>query len=373
MNEFLQIIIHSLQALTPVDISLMLINILLLLFSKYILSRKTKNTAAQDESFGIRLKLFRSVIILIMIAILLEDVIVPAASHSWMTKIIAIPLIIYVIYLIFYLIKYLIRKRYGHIREFHGETIITDTYNSRILSILAAVFLTIFALVTIIQLLGFESLLHAGGMIGFIGVMLALTQASWAPDIISGLIILNSQWVGDGDTIQIFDDNPVIGSVFKVKLFYTEILDIRNNHRIAIKNSLLRDFPIRNLSRFSSPRGLREELQFNIGYDVAESKVVKMFAVAEQSLSDNPDVAIEDQLAMEVFASKTGDYAITWSLFYYIKEVQQIFKVRQSVRSAVIEAARQENISLATPILYSHSTSKKEDSFPNRHEETSTT
>jgi len=369
MDDFLQIIIHSLQALTPADISLMLINILLLLFSKFILSRKTKNTASQDASFSTRLKLFRSVIILITIAILLEDVIVPAANHSWMTKIIAIPLVIYVIYLIYYLVRYLIRKRYGHIREFHDEIIITDTYNSRILSILAAVFLTIFALVAIIQLLGFESLLHAGGMIGFIGVMLALTQASWAPDIISGLIILNSQWVGDGDTIQIFDDNPVIGSVFKVKLFYTEILDIKNNHRIAIKNSLLRDFPIRNLSRFSSPRGLREELQFNIGYDVAEAKVVKMFAIAEQSLSDDRDVAIDGKLPMEVFASKTGDYAITWSLFYYIKEVQQIFKIRKSVRSAVIEAARQEKISLATPILYSYVAPEKGESS-NRGDET---
>ena len=363
MNQFLQIILLSLQQLTIVDISLLSISVLLLLFSKSILSKKIINTVARDASFDTRLKLFRSVNILIIIIIIFEDVLVPAANHSWLTKIIAVPLIIYVIYIVFYVLKYLIRKRYGHIREYNGETIITDTYNSRILSILAALFLTVFALVSIIQLLGFESLLHAGGMIGFIGVMLALTQASWAPDIISGLIILNSDQLNDGDIIQIFDDKLVVGSVFKIKLFYTEILNLTNNHRIMVKNSQLRGYTIHNLSRFSSARGLREELQFNIGYEITESKVVKMFANAEKNISDNPSVAIDGKYPMEIRATKAGDFAITWSLFYYTKDVQKILSIRQSVRSAVIEAARLADISLATPILYKSSTLDEED-FP---------
>lgn len=364
MNQFLQIILTSLQQLTAIDICLLSISIILLLFSKYLLSKKIINTVAKDASFNTRLKLFRSVNILIVIIIIFEDILVPVANHSWLTKIIAVPLIIYIIYIIFYILKYMIRKRYGHIRNHNGETVITDTYNSRILSILAALFLTIFALVSIIQLLGFESLLHAGGMIGFIGVMLALTQASWAPDIIGGLIILNSDQLNDGDIVQIFDDKLVVGSVFKVKLFYTEILNLTNNHRIMIKNSQLRDYTIHNLSRFSSARGLREELQFNIGYEITESKVVKMFASAEKNVCNNPSVDVDGKYPMEVRATKAGDFAITWSLFYYTKDVQKILSTRQSVRSAIIEAARLANISLATPILYKNSTLAGENTPP---------
>ncbi len=358
MNIFFQIIFHSLQQLTAVDISLMSLNILLLLFSKAIFSRKFTHSAVKDDSFDVRLKLFRSVNLLIIALILVEDVFIPVAQHSWLTKIIAIPLIIYVVYLIFYLLRYLIRKRFGCSRKHNGTITISDTYNSRILSILTALFLTIFTLISIIQLMGFDSLLHAGGMIGFMGVMLALTQASWAPDIISGLIILNSEQLNDGDIIQLFennsfDDNPIIGSVFKVKLFYTEILNLTNNHRIMLKNSKLRDCTIQNLSRFSSAKGLREELRFNIGYDVIEAQVVKMFAKVEKKVFDNRDIAVNEKYPMEIRATVAGDFAITWSLFYYTKEIQHILKTRQFVRSAVIAVAHQENITLATPILYS--------------------
>ena len=360
MNEFLQMILQSLQQLTIIDMSLMSLNIILLLFSKSIFSKKFTSATTKDTSFDTRVKLFRYVNVLIIVLILFEDVFVPVAQHSWLTKIIAIPLIVYIVYLTFYVLRYIIRKRFGRSRELNGKTKFVDTYNSRIFSILLALFLTIFTLISIIQLLGFDSLLHAGGMIGFIGVMLALTQASWAPDIISGLIILNSDLLNDGDIIQIFDEDPVIGSVFKVKLFYTEILNLTNNHRIMLKNSKLRDCTIHNLSRFASARGLREEQQFNIGYEVTESQVVKMFANAEKEVNANPDIPIDGQYPMETRATKAGDFAITWSLFYYIKEVQQILLIRQAVRSAVIEAARLAGISLATPILHSRSALKNE-------------
>ena len=71
----------------------------------------------------------------------------------------------------------------------------------------------VMGLIACVRILGFDSLLEAGGLLGVMGVFLALTQASWAPDIISGLVILNSRMVEEGDVLQLGDDeSPLIGA-----------------------------------------------------------------------------------------------------------------------------------------------------------------
>jgi small-conductance mechanosensitive channel len=146
----------------------------------------------------------------------------------------------------------------------------------------------------VVRILGFESLLEAGGVIGFIGVLLALTQGAWAPDIISGLIILNSRLMEEGDVVEFWDGtDKIIGIVFKTKVFHTEILDLADNHRTMVQNSRLRTITINNLSKFASAKGLREELRFNIGYDVPESKVQGLFLAAFDAAIQDSEIAIE--------------------------------------------------------------------------------
>jgi len=97
------------------------------------------------------------------------------------------------------------------------------------------------------------------GAIGFIGVMIALTQAAWAPDIISGLIILNSNVFEQDDIIEIsIEGRTIVATVFRTKVFHTEILDLVNNHRIMMRNVKIRDTVIHNLTKFASAKGLRE-------------------------------------------------------------------------------------------------------------------
>ena len=83
-------------------------------------------------------------------------------------------------------------------------------------------------------------------------------------------------------------------------LFAFTSVHLTNNHRIMLQNSKLRDCTIHNLSRFSSARGLQEELQFNIGYEVTESRVVKMFADAEANICKNREIAIDGKYPMEI-------------------------------------------------------------------------
>ena len=156
------------------------------------------------------------------------------------------------------ILQFIIRRQYGKTRNVAGEKIISDTHNSRLLSLLVVSLVFIFGLIGIVQVLGFNDLLKAGGIIGVIGVMLALTQASWAPDIISGLILLNSDFIDEGDVIEI-NDGKLIALVFRTKLFHTELFNLVNNNRVLLKNAKLREMTIQNLSKFAAIRKRSEQ------------------------------------------------------------------------------------------------------------------
>ncbi|MBT8114419.1 MAG: mechanosensitive ion channel, partial [Arenicella sp.] len=189
------------------------------------------------------------------------------------------------------------------------------------------------------------------GALGIIGLFLAMTQASWAPDMISGLIILNSRLCEEGDVIQFnMDGTWITGSVFRTKLFHTEILDLTNNHRLMVRNAKLRDYGVQNLSRFASARGLRERLLFNIDYRHDENEVVDMIERAFTEF-DKSDGSREEQYEHEIMVYDTGDYAVTWAVYYYIKDVKKLLKIRQVFRSYILAEAKRSQISLATPSL----------------------
>jgi len=179
-----------------------------------------------------------------------------------------------------------------------------------------------------------------------LGVFLALTQASWAPDVISGLIILNSDMFEEGDIVEI---DGIFGRVYRTKLFHTEIINLKNNHRIMLRNANMRDKTIHNLSKFATGMGLRECLEFNIGYDVAIADVRIMFEKAYEKASESDD-CIETNPAPTAKILETGDHAITWGFLFHVKKVDQLVNIRRTLREFILEESKLSGISLATPI-----------------------
>jgi small-conductance mechanosensitive channel len=208
------------------------------------------------------------------------------------------------------------------------------------------------AIVSCMRILGLNSLLETGGAVGIIGLFLALTQASWAPDIISGLIILNSRMAEEGDVVQFnMGSGNIVASIFKTKVFHTEFLDLANNHRLMVRNAKLRDYGIQNLSRFASAKGLRECLVFNIDYAHSELEVTEMMNRAFAEIDKNED-SREQQFDHEVMVLDTGDHAVTWAVYSYIKNVKQLLKIKQVFRAHILAESMRSNISLATPSVH---------------------
>jgi len=346
MQEFINLFSH----LSPIAYAVIGLNVLLLVFARRILTQGFR-LEEKTHQFTLWLMLFRGINFLIIFAFGYYYWYQPAIEKGPALKILAILAITYAAYLLINFGNYFILKRYGKQREIEGKTHLSETYQTRAVSIFSSVFITIIALIAIIHVLGFDSLLEAGGVLGFIGVFLALTQSTWAPDIFSGLIILNSDMLGEGDVIEFSDGKTVYGLVYKTKLFHTEILNLIDNHRVMIRNARLRDFTIHNLTKFASAKGLREKLVFKIGYDVSTEQVREMFHEAfEKAIESGLD--IEKQHGLETGIQDTGDHAVEWVVFYHTKNIRKLIRTRQHMMAEFYTMSQQYGISLSTP--YTH-------------------
>ncbi len=330
------------------------VNIVLLIFAKQILKQVYANPE-KVFNFSRKVMIFRALNLLIMLVYGYFRFF--QGSKSLETKslgfnILAVLAIIYFSYLAMHLAHAFLVRQYGKEREIQGKKRYSSTYQTRLLSIFSSVFIGIVALLSIIRLLGFDSILEAGGVIGIIGVFLALTSSIWAPDIFHGLIILNSDMFSEGDVIQFNDGEQIYGLVYKTKVFHTVILNIVNNHRIMIKNSKLRDFTVHNLSKFASAKGLRENLKFKIAYDTSADAVRDLFETVYERAKSDSSVEVEDQYDLEFGINDTGDHAVEWVFYYYTKDVEKLMLTRQRLLQLMLETSIEKGISLSTPFTH---------------------
>ena len=275
----------------------------------------------------------------------------------------------------FNIVSYFSRQKFGDEKTIDEQTIYLDSYNSRLVDLIGGVFIILLGVYWVINVWELEGLLQTTGFLGIIFAFLALTNNIWAPDIYYGLVILNSKMLEDGDVIKIAGsgDEYIIN---KVSFIYTTLLDVRNNHRVIFRNSQLVSSRVDNLSKRASVQGVRHSLNFKIGYPAmaAETeeerkkqfasfrkKVGEMFQTAFDTVAANSDAKINRNMAFESAIIDSGDYAITFGLYYYIDAIpntrvtktvrQYLIRTPQLIQEAVNEAAAMYNLQLATPVL----------------------
>ncbi len=332
---------------TSVHYIIIALNLLLLLLARPILERLL--VKREKRQFDFQVNVMRGLNLAILAVVCYNAFYASNEGANGLAfRILSILVVLYLAYLTANIASYVMRRRYGKVVTGAEGTAISDTYHSRMLTLVISTFVAIVALIAIIRIAGYSSLLEAGGVVGFVGVFLALTQAAWAPDIISGLVLLNSDMVSEGDLIEL-DDPPLICRVFKTKIFHTVVIDIINNHRVMISNSRLRQQTIHALSKFASARGLREKLIFKIGYDIEPKQVRKLFNDAFQIACEQDNSALDETHPLEIKVLETGDHAVEWGVFYYIKDVQSLVGMRQLLTETILHTSLDQGISLATP------------------------
>ena len=341
-----------------IDILVIVINITLMLSASKIMSA-IYHDSNDEQKLTKRVQIFRAFNLAIIVAFSYYHLALPVSEKGVGFKILAIILILYLSYLFIHILTLYIHDRFGKSKTIDDRKVVIETYHSRIISIVANSLLVLVLMIAIIRILGFDSWLEAGGIIGVLGVILALTQNVWAPDLFSGLILLNSNIVESGDVIEIENRKDIdLAIIYKVRLFHTELLNLVNNHRLMIRNEKLRNLTINNLSKFASAKGLRERICFNVSYDDSINEVKDMFCTAFNNLIKNGNKSIEDAHGIEVSTTNAGDYAVEYTVFFYTKDIKKLLKTRYTLIEEILLESSRRGILLSTPTMINAAVNK---------------
>jgi len=351
-----------------------LTNLCLLIFARPIL-----NLVEGTEASATKLKIFRTLNILVLVLHTI-DLAFLRVSDNYENYFINLGLSLmagYASLFIYSLSCHLSRKKFGTEKLIDNNKVFLDSYSSRLVDILLLFVFALTTIYTLIKIWGADSMLETTGIFGIIAAFLAFTSNIWAPDIISGLIILNTEILEDGDVV-VVDGHPDEYIISKVTLIYVILYDVRNNHRTLIRNNQFIRNKIDNLSRIASTDGVRQALRYNIGYPAFtgenpeerakqlssfKNKIDRLFTQTYESCLDRPEIKVNQKREFEWSLTQTGDFALEYTLWIYLERIPNtkvtatirkhlmgtIYKVNEAVYSASII----EGVDLSTPVLNS--------------------
>lgn len=262
--------------------------------------------------------------------------------------------------------------KFGRKRRIDGKDVPVASYHSRMASGLFLVLLITLLTYLLIEIWGLESLLERTGFIGILAAFIVLTSTIWLPDIMYGLVLLNSSMAEEGDTIRVPDHDSIF-IVNRLTPFYAILLDVDSNHRVLIRNSALVRQSLENFSKRASIDGLRRQVEIRLSYPVSKlgaagatdlfEQVDLLVTAAWERAAADPGLAINDNEPFRWSLLETGDSALKFVLFYHLKalpDTKITEKVRAHVRLTahgivrlIFEEAMARGVSLATPSLVS--------------------
>ena len=262
------------------------------------------------------------------------------------------------------------KKRFGKERNIDEKKHYVETYSSRMVNLILLVILIL--TVIYILILVWDATAWFTGIYGILAAFLGFTSGIWAPDIISGMIILNTEILEEGDVV-VIDGNSNEYVIGRVTLTYVVLYDIRNNNRTLMRNSQFTQSRIDNLSRVTSSNGIRQGLLYKIGYPAMngdkeqriaalnkfKKSIADMFETANERCIENDDIMVNGSKPFEWAMTNAGDFALEYTLWIYLDKIPNT-KITSTIRKhlmgtiykvneAVYEASIAEGIDLSTP------------------------
>lgn len=371
--DFLQGLLTELTSgVRPVLSVLFFLNIFLLFLSGPII-----NLIAPGQDNNTKIKIAQAINLLVLLFQIIDFGIrqtIEAYDSQFLVDLGISLMIIYTGVFFYSAIGTFTKKRFGKTRKIDEKTVHIETYNSRLVNIVILAMIVLTIIYVLIQVWGANSLLETTGIIGILLVFLGFTSSIWAPDIVSGLIILNSEMLVDGDVVLI-DGHPNEYIIARVTLIYAVLYDVRHNQRTLLRNTQFIQSRIDNLSRVASSDGVRKAFKYNIGYpefsehretreaEFAEFKknIGDMFTRSFEACQVHEDIKINKNKPFEWAMTNAGDYALEYTMWAYLDRIPNT-KVTSTIRrhlmgtlfkvnEAVFAASVVEGIDLSTPDL----------------------
>lgn len=335
------------------------LNLVLMFSIKYIIGFFTKKKEQQGNIFTFRM-INGFFIVLLALGHIFKN-------HQEVFYVMFMTLLtLYVSVLVYELISYFILIRSGTKVKIEDTESKRENHNTRILSLLSLIFISFATLVILIKIWGFDSALETTGFIGMFVLFISLTAPIWGPDLISGILLLNTKFINDGDTIY-FDDKYYM--VYKFGFFETVLMNIETNNRTFVKNSKLRSNAIQNKDKPASASGIRRPSTYTVGYRNDEDyetyfkKIEDAVAKIEEKFYEisKTNGYVNDKVHLDYNVTNPGNHGIDITLAYYLndisgykstKKLREVFnKPKTNFHKTALIEFQKKGIYLDTPIL----------------------
>jgi small conductance mechanosensitive channel len=171
------------------------------------------------------------------------------------------------------------------------------------------------------------------------GTIIGFASMNTIGNAIAGLIIMLSQPFKISDRLY-FRDQYVV--VERVDLIYTRMRTQDSIH-ISVPNQTILNSIIEDLSVYEV---IRRRCSVTIDYNIKPQKIEDILL---NSISNSPDILKEP--SPYVYITELQNFAMEYTLFYYITDVIRIQKIDSDVRFKVTTSLSEAGIDLNTPNL----------------------
>lgn len=224
-----------------------------------------------------------------------------------------------------------------------------DTKRRHSIYLLAKYFISVVAIVLIMEALGFGISIFLGASAALlVGIGFGL-QTIFA-DLISGLFLLFEGTIKIGDVVE--SDDGVIGKVQEINLRSSEIIT-RDNVVVIVPNSKFVSERVINWSHNMKSVRFNVEIGVAYGSDVEEVIVILQTVMEEHELIEKTPVPF-------VRFVNFGDSSLDFQLFFWTLDPFTVENLKSDIRRTIHRRLKEENISIPFPQRDIHIISKKE-------------
>ena len=228
MTDFNVFISDLLARLTTLDLVVFSLNILIFLFSGWIVKGFKKSN--EDSSFSTKLRALRFINLTLLglfIIAVFEKQFTRQISLTGMTLLLA--------FILVHFTQVFLLMKFGRVKEIEGDKFRVETYQSEVFGLLVVMLAVIISLLIIINIWEMTSWLQATSVLGALLLLVYSTKDVWAPDNINGLMLLYNGDIEPGSVVQI-DDYNLLGIAIQTSLTQTVFRDIKHRHRVVLPN-----------------------------------------------------------------------------------------------------------------------------------------
>jgi len=229
---------------------------------------------------------------------------------------------------------------YGHRYSRKTDTTIDDVLVP-LLEKVGMVVIPLIGVVVIINLLGYDVTVLLAGM-GLVSLVVAFAAQDTLSNFFSGLSILLDRPFKMGDTLLL--DTGEVCRVTRIGMRSTTLYDIFKNEEIVLPNNEMATKRIVNMVRPDAKYKTSVKVGVAYGSDVQLVKRLMLEAAEE-----HPNVLSDENHPVLVRFSSFGDSSLDFTLFVWVDDINNQWKVASDLREAIDAKFRKAGVEIPFP------------------------